>query len=280
MTIEGEDIRASRVFSRAIHENQGAHFRCRRNARGYRGSAPPGVQRSAFERHRPRVALEPRQYARLLATAGGKERLAAFIDSLPVWRRGAARSWRPGSPPSTRPRPTIYARLIAEGAVPLREGVQRLFEAAERAGVKLAIASTTTLANIEALLGAHLGARRDSALRRHRRRRRGAAQEAGPGHLPFRAARVAACRPPIAWPRRFRRRALTAAKAAGLFTRGDPEPMDGERGFRGGRLGPALARDPANARSRRSRGDSPPSKNAHRGPVEERRRTRLSRGEP
>ena len=112
---------------------------------------------TAFERHRLGWRWSVRQYARLLATAGGKERLAAFIDSLPVWpserRLLAARI-----PEIHQTKTAIYARLIEEGAAPLREGVERLLEAAERAGLELAIASTTTLANIEALLGAALGA--------------------------------------------------------------------------------------------------------------------------
>jgi beta-phosphoglucomutase-like phosphatase (HAD superfamily) len=113
---------------------------------------------AAFERHRLGWRWGIRQYARLLATAGGKERLATFVDSLPVWpserRNLAARI-----PEIHETKTAIYAQLIDAGAAPLREGVERLLEAAERAGLKLAIASTTTLANIEALLGATLGAR-------------------------------------------------------------------------------------------------------------------------
>ena len=51
-----------------------------------------------------------------------------------------------------------YTRLVRAGRVPLRDGVERLIDEAESAGVTLAIASTTTRANIEALLGANFGA--------------------------------------------------------------------------------------------------------------------------
>lgn len=117
---------------------------------------------AAFERHRLEWRWSAPQYARLLATAGGKERLAAFVDSLPIWpserRLLAARI-----PEIHETKTAIYTRLVDEGVAPLREGVGCLLESAEQAGVSLAIASTTTLANIEALLGAALGAR---ALRR------------------------------------------------------------------------------------------------------------------
>ena len=50
-----------------------------------------------------------------------------------------------------------YARLVRGGRVPLRAGIKRLLKEAESAGVTLAIASTTTRENIDALLGAHFG---------------------------------------------------------------------------------------------------------------------------
>jgi HAD superfamily hydrolase (TIGR01509 family) len=107
---------------------------------------------AAFERHRLGWHWSAAQYARLLATAGGKERLRAYVDSLPLWpterRLLAARI-----PEIHESKTAIYAHLIEQGAAPLREGVERLIEAAEGAGVRLAIATTTTPANIEALLG-------------------------------------------------------------------------------------------------------------------------------
>jgi beta-phosphoglucomutase-like phosphatase (HAD superfamily) len=50
-----------------------------------------------------------------------------------------------------------FAQLVREGLVPLREGVARLIDEAERAGVTLSIATTTTLGNVEALLSVNLG---------------------------------------------------------------------------------------------------------------------------
>lgn len=51
----------------------------------------------------------------------------------------------------------IYVRLMDEGAVPLRPGVERLFHEARAAGLRLAIATTTTPANVDALIANTLG---------------------------------------------------------------------------------------------------------------------------
>ncbi len=96
------------------------------------------------------------KYAHLLRTAGGKERLAAYIDSLDL-------------PPSGRlalldridaihqAKTAHYTRMILAGEVSLRDGVARLIDDAERCRVRLAIATTTTLANVEALLRTAMG---------------------------------------------------------------------------------------------------------------------------
>jgi beta-phosphoglucomutase-like phosphatase (HAD superfamily) len=47
--------------------------------------------------------------------------------------------------------------MVAGGQVSLRDGVERLIDEAARANIQLGIASTTTLANIEALLRRTLG---------------------------------------------------------------------------------------------------------------------------
>ncbi|SMN01859.1 Hypothetical protein CbbY [uncultured Candidatus Thioglobus sp.] len=51
----------------------------------------------------------------------------------------------------------IYVGLVDEGAVPLRTGVVRLFKEAREAGLRLAIATTTTPANVDALIANTLG---------------------------------------------------------------------------------------------------------------------------
>ena len=83
-------------------------------------------------------------YAKLLAVTGGKERIAHFAPTLPAARIQALHAAKT----------TYYARMVASGGLTPRPGVRRILQAAHRAGVKLAIATTTSPANIEALLAA------------------------------------------------------------------------------------------------------------------------------
>jgi HAD superfamily hydrolase (TIGR01509 family) len=95
-------------------------------------------------------------YAHLLLTTGGKERLAAFIDSLGVApAERSALKQRIGA--IHRTKTELYTRLVMAGEAPLRDGVARLLEEAAGSGIALAIATTTTFANIESLLSTHFG---------------------------------------------------------------------------------------------------------------------------
>lgn len=97
------------------------------------------------------------EYAALLRTSGGKERLEVYIASLQLEPQEQARLLgmvRLLHASKTR----IYAELIADGRAPLRPGVARLIGEARAAGLRLGIASTTTSANVAALIGAQFGA--------------------------------------------------------------------------------------------------------------------------
>ena len=97
------------------------------------------------------------RYAHLLLTAGGKERIAAHIDSLRLApQERSALYERIGA--IHRTKTANYAAMILAGQVPLRDGVERLLDEAHRAQIQVAIASTTTLANIDTLLRTALGA--------------------------------------------------------------------------------------------------------------------------
>jgi len=97
------------------------------------------------------------EYAELLRTSGGKERIEVYIESLRLTPREATRLIRMVQlVHATKTR--IYGELIADGGAPLRPGVARLIGEARAAGARLAIASTTTSANISALIGAQFGA--------------------------------------------------------------------------------------------------------------------------
>jgi HAD superfamily hydrolase (TIGR01509 family) len=112
----------------------------------------------AFEHHGLGWRWEPAEYRQLLKTAGGKERILRYIDSLPVSdpERGRLRSMvREVHFDKTR----FYSAVVRDGIVPLRAGVARLLEEALSEGYQLAIASTTSAMNIDALLEATLGPR-------------------------------------------------------------------------------------------------------------------------
>jgi HAD superfamily hydrolase (TIGR01509 family) len=91
------------------------------------------------------------QYGMLLAVTGGKERIRYYLD------RFNQAFPRPddldGFVADLHRRKTRhYTEMLAAGAIPLRNGVRRLLEAARAEGLRLAIATTTTPANVTALL--------------------------------------------------------------------------------------------------------------------------------
>ncbi len=91
-----------------------------------------------------------RRYGELLHVAGGRERIAHFIESgapeiLQGEREALVRRLHAC-------KTEHYLRMIDEGAVHLRPGVARLLSEAHDAGLTLAIATTTSRANVDALL--------------------------------------------------------------------------------------------------------------------------------
>ena len=56
-----------------------------------------------------------------------------------------------------REKTALYAAMVTAGRAPLRTGVARLLDEARDAGVRLAIATTTTFENIRALVDTNLG---------------------------------------------------------------------------------------------------------------------------
>lgn len=98
-------------------------------------------------------------YKDLLRVAGGKERIRAF-DRL----RGEASGLSDAEIAELhRLKTMIYGDLIAGGGCSLRPGVEALLTAAAERGQRLAIATTTSRGNIDALLTPALG--RDWAVR-------------------------------------------------------------------------------------------------------------------
>jgi HAD superfamily hydrolase (TIGR01509 family) len=112
---------------------------------------------AAFLEHALPWDWSRQEYAELLRTSGGKERIEVYIDSLQLDAQEKLRL--KGMVPFIHGSKTrIYGELIADGRAPLRPGVARLIGEARAAGVRLGIASTTTSANISALISAQFGA--------------------------------------------------------------------------------------------------------------------------
>jgi HAD superfamily hydrolase (TIGR01509 family) len=90
-------------------------------------------------------------YGELLAVTGGKERMQFYLD------RYRSDYTRPTNLKEMiaelhAAKTRHYTQLLAQGSIPLRLGVRPLLEQARQAGLRLAIATTTTPANVTALL--------------------------------------------------------------------------------------------------------------------------------
>jgi HAD superfamily hydrolase (TIGR01509 family) len=87
-------------------------------------------------------------YGKLLAVTGGKERMRFYLNT-----------YRPDVQMADgviadlhKAKTTCYTQLLAQGGIPFRPGVKRLIDAARAANLRLAISTTTTPANVFALL--------------------------------------------------------------------------------------------------------------------------------
>lgn len=96
------------------------------------------------------------RYGELLGVAGGRERLLYDLESQPLAPRDRAQRAALAER-IHRLKNEYYAQIVAGGALPLRAGVVQLFADCAAAGVAMGIATTTSTANVGALLGAHLG---------------------------------------------------------------------------------------------------------------------------
>ncbi len=95
-------------------------------------------------------------YGQLLAVTGGKERIKYYLENVNTQF----------TPPADmdafiaalhRSKTAHYTVLLAEGGIPLRLGVERLLRQAREKGLRMGIATTTTPANVQALLTHTLG---------------------------------------------------------------------------------------------------------------------------
>lgn len=97
------------------------------------------------------------RYGELLHVSGGRERLAHDLQSQPSAPRDSAE--RAALVERIhRLKNELYARIVVTGALPLRGGVAELLQECRQAKLQIGIATTTSEANVAALLGAQLGA--------------------------------------------------------------------------------------------------------------------------
>ena len=93
----------------------------------------------------------PPLYGELLAVTGGKERIKHYIERYrPDFEKPAGFDALVAE--LHRAKTRHYTALLATGGIPLRPGVARLLREARDAGLRLAIATTTTPDNVTALL--------------------------------------------------------------------------------------------------------------------------------
>jgi HAD superfamily hydrolase (TIGR01509 family) len=100
-------------------------------------------------------------YGKLLSVTGGKERIRHYLDNYNT------EFVHPDNLDEFiaelhRSKTDFYTQLLSEGRIPLRPGVERLLNEAREAGFRLAIATTTTPANVHALLANTLGEESES----------------------------------------------------------------------------------------------------------------------
>ena len=96
-------------------------------------------------------------YRRLLAVTGGKERIRYYIEDF--GGRGAPQEDLDGFIRELHAGKTVaYTGMVRGGELALRPGVRAVIDQARRQGYRLAIATTTTPANVDALLAANFGA--------------------------------------------------------------------------------------------------------------------------
>lgn len=90
-------------------------------------------------------------YGELLAVTGGKERIRYYLDKFNTGfeRPEALDEFIAGL---HKAKTKHYTQMLAEGAIPMRPGVKRLINEAREAGMRLAVATTTTPENVSALL--------------------------------------------------------------------------------------------------------------------------------
>lgn len=95
-------------------------------------------------------------YGELLGVTGGKERIRHYLDlHRPDFSVDGDLTKFIADLHTAKTR--FYTEMLGQGSIPLRPGVERLFLEAREQGLRLAVATTTTVENVEALIDNTLG---------------------------------------------------------------------------------------------------------------------------
>lgn len=95
-------------------------------------------------------------YGELLAVTGGKERIRFYLEKFNTdFEKPAAFDEFVAGLHAAKTR--HFVAMMQRGEIPLRPGVARLIKEARKANMRLAISTTTTPANVEALVSSTLG---------------------------------------------------------------------------------------------------------------------------
>jgi len=111
------------------------------------------------------VQWSEEEYGRRLAIGGGKERMASLLT--PEFVAAAGLPTDPDEQAAEiakwhKRKTAIYTEMVAEGKLPPRPGIRRVISAAQDAGWKLGVASTSAEAAVHAILEYAVGAERAS----------------------------------------------------------------------------------------------------------------------
>jgi HAD superfamily hydrolase (TIGR01509 family) len=118
------------------------------------------IHRQAFNAAFTEFGLEyswsEQEYTQLLSISGGKERIYAFLKEKNTTPNNE-HSLREYSLVIHKRKSEIYREKLIAGHIGLRNGVERLLNEAASVGVRLAIATCTSISNVETLLKNALG---------------------------------------------------------------------------------------------------------------------------
>ncbi len=119
------------------------------------------IHRQSFNRAFSGAGLDwnwsQQMYGELLAVTGGKERIRHYLNNhRPDFEAPGDLAEYIASLHAAKT--AIYTTTVSSGDMPMRSGVVRLIHEAREAGLRLGIATTTTPANVTALLNNNLAA--------------------------------------------------------------------------------------------------------------------------